>query len=477
MVAESRGGRVQTGQGIGGRCARTSAIVASVVAALVLGACGTPLGASPTTTGPSAKAPTLSLGQPQASDQGYPPITIHAPTWPPASGTRRSSGPDATPDTSRDTSVINGFYRVPSPLNAAPPGSIVRTSVIDSAGLLPAGATAYRVLFHSESITGSDIAESGVIVVPGGAPPATGFPIVSWAHGTTGLAAQCAPSLSGVGTIPYLDQLLSARAIVVATDYQGLGTSDIQPYLVGQSEAQGVLDAARAARNLVGPAASNTVVVIGYSQGGQAALFSGQIAQSYAPELYVAGVASVAPVTSLTELAPPVPEATADGDAGFAVMALYAWSATYGNLPLTSVLTTTALRDGTLTTSACSSAVATAYDRIPTGLIFKPGWSTNPAVSSDDAANEPGQSPISAPVLVVQGTEDALVPYAATTGLVTDTLCHDQHDTVRYVPVAGASHDGALEEGASIIVPWIAGRLAGTAATDTCPDSGTQPSG
>ena len=234
---------------------------------------------------------------------------------------------------------------------------------------------------------------------------------MSWAHGTTGLAAPCAPSVSGVGTIPYLDALVRARMIVVATDYQGLGTSDIQPYLVGQSEAQGVLDAARAARSLVGGAASNTVVVVGYSQGGQAALFSGQIAQSYAPELYVAGVAAVAPVTSLTELAPPVPEPRTDDDAGFAVMALYAWSATYGNLPLTSVLTTDALRDGTLTTSACASAVATAYDGIPTDRIFKPGWSTNPAVSGDDAANEPGQSPISAPVLVVQGTDDSLIPY------------------------------------------------------------------
>ena len=96
--------------------------------------------------------------------------------------------------------------------------------------------------------------------------------------------------------------------IVAATDYQGLGTPGSSPYLVGHSEAQGVLDAARAARNLVGDAASNTVVVLGYSQGGQAALFAGQIAQSYAPELYLAGVAAVAPVTSLTELAPSVPD-------------------------------------------------------------------------------------------------------------------------------------------------------------------------
>jgi pimeloyl-ACP methyl ester carboxylesterase len=141
------------------------------------------------------------------------------------------------------------------------------------------------------------------------------------------------------------------------------------------------------------------------------------------------------------------------------------------------VLTAHALHDGTLAIAACAGAVVTAYDGMPTDRIFKPGWSTNPAVSGDDAANEPGQSPISAPVLVVQGTDDSLIPYATTTHLVDDTLCGEQHDTVRYVPVAGAGHDGALVEGTPIIVPWIAGRLSGTAATDTCPDSGTQPTG
>ncbi|MGD0394661.1 MAG: lipase family protein, partial [Acidimicrobiales bacterium] len=170
---------------------------------------------------------------------------------------------------------LDAFYKVPTTLNPAPPGSIIRWRVIPAAGQLPPGATAYRILYHSESITGSDVAVSGLIVVPGGAPPTGGFPIVSWAHGTTGLPSQCAPSLGPLSSISYLLPLLKARMIVAATDYQGLGTPGIQPYLVGQSEAQGVLDAARAARNLEGPAASNTVVVLGYSQGGQAALFAG----------------------------------------------------------------------------------------------------------------------------------------------------------------------------------------------------------
>jgi pimeloyl-ACP methyl ester carboxylesterase len=362
---------------------------------------------------------------------------------------------------------LTSFYRVPSPLSPAPPGTVIRSQPISADGQLPPGATAYRVVYHSETIDGTDTAVSGVVVVPGGAPPPGGFPIVSWAHGTTGLSDQCAPSVAGFGAIPYLATLLDDRMIVAATDYEGLGT--VHPYLVGQSEGQGVLDAARAARTLVGVAASNTVVVLGYSQGGQAALFAGQIAQSYAPELFVAGVVSVAPVTSLTELAPAVPGGTTDPDSGFAAMALYAWSATYRTFALSSVLAAEGLRHAQSLGSACSGTVGAVYDAIPTDLLFRPGWSRIPAVSAADALNQPGNAPISAPVLVVQGTRDSLVPYRTTTSLVDDTLCRDQHDEVRYAPIKGASHSGALLSGQSTIERWIVERVHRQAPANTCP--------
>ncbi|MGO8872759.1 MAG: lipase family protein [Acidimicrobiales bacterium] len=192
---------------------------------------------------------------------------------------------------------------------------MIRSAPLATGGSLPSGTTAERVLYHSRSITGGELAVSGMVVVPGGPPPPGGFPIVSYAHGTTGLAPTCAPSLDGIAAIPDLAALVALvarRMVVVATDCQGLGTGGVHPYLVGQSEAQGVLDAARAARDLLGPATSNTVVVLGYSQGGQAAIFAGQIGRAYAPELYLAGVVAIAPVTSLTRLAPSVPSARPD---------------------------------------------------------------------------------------------------------------------------------------------------------------------
>ncbi len=369
--------------------------------------------------------------------------------------------------TSVDGSLAD-FYRAPSPLAPGPAGSIIRSMVIPSAGQLPPGAVAYRVLYHSESIGGSDIAVSGMVVVPGGAPPKTGFPVVTWAHGTTGLAEQCAPSLDGFASIPLLDSLLERHVIVAATDYQGLGTPGGHPYLVGQSEAQGVLDAARAARNLVGGEASNTVVVLGYSQGGQAALFASQIASSYAPELFVAGAAVAAPVTSLDEFVPSSDTSSVDQTAVYAVMALDAWSHTYGNVSLSSVLTPTALRSAPDIASECSGALAATYASIDTSRLFPPGWDQSPAVRTDIADNEPGRYPTATPLLVVEGEEDTLTPYPTVSAFVATTLCRVEDDTVKYVPIADTGHSGLMQSAAPVLLRWISARVAGEPPSDSC---------
>ena len=360
------------------------------------------------------------------------------------------------------------FYRTSGPLPPAPPGAIVRSVVIPSAGLLPGGATAYRVLYHSQSIAGVDIAVSGVVVVPGGTPPPGGFPIVAWAHGTTGLSDQCAPSLGGFASIPSLTAFLDRGMIVAATDYEGLGTPGIHPYLVGQSEAQSVLDSARAARNLAGVTASNQVAVVGYSQGGQAALFAAQIAAAYSPELFVAGAVAAAPVTSLDEFVPAKPSSEHDLDAVYALMALDAWSRAYGNLPLSSVLTASTVRQAPAIATRCIDALAAPYDTADAGRLFRSGWESEPGLRTDVERNRPGQAPTSAPVLVVEGTKDQVTPYRVVTDFVAADLCRNQHDTVQYDSFAGTDHGGVFATAAPQILRWVTQRLSGAAPPDTC---------
>jgi pimeloyl-ACP methyl ester carboxylesterase len=377
-----------------------------------------------------------------------------------------------TPPADGGESVVSGalaaFYRPPDPLPSAPAGTVIRSQALPVDDTLPAGTRAYRVLYHSTSSSGGDLAESGVVVVPGGSPPVGGFPVVSWAHGTTGVASGCAPSVTGTSTLPHLAALVRSGDIVAATDYRGLGAPGQHPYLVGTSEAEDVLDAARAARSLVGRAASDQVAVLGFSQGGQAALFAGELAPRYAPDLSLAGVAAVAPVTSVLELAPTGDAPPPSGQSAFTAMVLYAWAKHYRTFDLQRVLTRAGLADLTAVSSSCVDAVASLYDAVAPARFFQPGWQAVPAVRAANRVNVPGDAPTSAPILIVQGSADEVVPATRTTRFVDSQLCGQQYDSVDYALESGLGHAQALDDSGGVIDRWLQARFTGVDGTDSC---------
>jgi hypothetical protein len=138
-----------------------------------------------------------------------------------------------------------------------------------------------------------------MVAAPAEAAPGDGRDIVSWAHGLTGLQDRCAPSRGfrffGHDFYELAPDIVGEGYVGVATDYEGLGTPGMHPYLVGASEGRGVLDIVKAAQQIEEAGASDRVVVWGLSQGGHSALFAGEIAPSWAPELEVLGVAATAP--------------------------------------------------------------------------------------------------------------------------------------------------------------------------------------
>src|SRR6476619_6188434 len=163
---------------------------------------------------------------------------------------------------------------------------------------------AFRILYRSTDPSGRPIPVSGAIYIPNGPAPAGGRNIISWAHPTSGVVPPCAPSLMpDVGGMMWnLGNMIAEGYIVVATDYPGLGTDGIHPYLIGESEARSVLNSVRAAREMPNTGASNRFAVWGHSQGGHAALFTGEVAARYAPDLKLVGVAAAAPATYLIQL-------------------------------------------------------------------------------------------------------------------------------------------------------------------------------
>ena len=399
-----------------------------------------------------------------------------------SSSTRSNTGtqPATVAWSSPGPSTVPSFYDPPTPLKLAAPGTLIREEKVTGVPGFPTNATLWRVLYHSRSITGTDIAVSGYVAIPTAPAPSQGRPIIAWAHGTTGVARICAPSLfsnapkaSGIYLAPGLAQFVNAGYVVAATDYQGLGGPGVHPYLVGQAEGQNVLDAARAAGHLAGAHTSTRVVIVGHSQGGQAALFAGQLATNYASGLHVVGTLAIAP---LTEASKALPLAEQFGETNLLALAGYSWAHTYPDLSLNTFFVPTAITMiDSLMTTTCDSQIYTALHNKPADQILEPGFASDPAFVAHLHQNDPGNVHTDSPILIVQGTADTTVPDVLAETFEADQ-CPAAHDDLALRLYPGATHGTVLAAAANDMLSWIHDRLAGVPAASGC-SSTTVPAG
>jgi hypothetical protein len=229
--------------------------------------------------------------------------------------TERPLQPAATGNVCLDTDIAAALMgKAPGDLLAAP------QDVTSASGL--AYGRLYRIAYATTGEAGSVIASCGLVAIP----PRTALTsVAAWAHGTVGLKQVCQPSMNPAGfvaPVPSGSQdrgslvgMLRSGAAVAATDYpsQGMGSDQLQRYVLGVAEGVAVLDSARAiTRNPaafglqpVSASAELPLFIWGHSQGGGAALWAGQIAQEYLAlrgdrTLDLAGVAALAPASQLT---------------------------------------------------------------------------------------------------------------------------------------------------------------------------------
>ncbi|OZC67651.1 hypothetical protein CH276_04220 [Rhodococcus sp. 06-470-2] len=185
-------------------------------------------------------------------------------------------------------------------------------TVLDSAdfgdrspALAATGATLYRFVYESTSgVDNSPTAVSGVAAVPAGTPPEGGWPIIVYGHGTTGVQADCGPTLYPdlLGYQFAVQDFTALGYVTVLPDYQGLGTGGgTHPYLEPRTTGNNMIDAARAARTAL-PDVSTRWAAVGLSQGGQAAWAANELAASYGQGLDLVGSVSLSPPTDLKPL-------------------------------------------------------------------------------------------------------------------------------------------------------------------------------
>ncbi|MGV8871254.1 MAG: lipase family protein [Rhodococcus sp. (in: high G+C Gram-positive bacteria)] len=231
--------------------------------------------------------------------------------------------------------AVSDFYGPPAPLPLAAPGTVIRTelsvdAVIPGTGAL-VDAHATRVMYVSRDVQDQPTAVTGTLLVP--TMPWTGVgprPLVAFGPGTQGLGDQCAPSKLMTFGQEYenlqIGPLLALGYSVAVTDYQGLGTPGVHPYLNRVAGGRALLDMARAARSMDehGVSPDAPLALWGYSQGGQASGAAAELASTYAPELTFVGAFAGSPAPDLTDLADFGDQSILSGGIGWVVAGLIA---------------------------------------------------------------------------------------------------------------------------------------------------------
>ncbi|EEY77438.1 hypothetical protein HMPREF0012_00307 [Acinetobacter calcoaceticus RUH2202] len=161
------------------------------------------------------------------------------------------------------------------------------------------GASSIKVMtYNMVNVQGKTAEATALVMFPKIAQPKDGYRVVVWEHGTVGVGDSCAPSNSTINPRFKIlaDTLLAAGYVIVAPDYEGLGTKGIHPYLNLASEAKSALAAVKAAKDHYGTQLNGDWMSVGQSQGGQASIGTAEYANTDAS--YKGAVAG-APASSL----------------------------------------------------------------------------------------------------------------------------------------------------------------------------------
>jgi pimeloyl-ACP methyl ester carboxylesterase len=361
------------------------------------------------------------------------------------------------------------FYAPPTSLPGKAHGDLVWARALTGAPVVPGAASTKVVLYRSTGVDGKPTAVSGVVSIPKGHAPKGGWPVISYAHGTTGIADQCAPSRDVAGTpvhpynayvFPLLTRWLKAGYAVVRTDYEGLGTPGVHPYLIGSSEGRSTLDMVLAAHQLDPRIALTKVILSGHSQGGHAALFAAALAKRWTPGLTIRGTVAFAPASHLDEQIPLTTALTAPGGGLSGLVATIARGIATASpsLDTTALLSdqAQALYPQTLAQCLPELSAATSFGGVPPKEIFRAGVDFGPVAKLLDA-QDPSHLKIQTPLLIEQGSADTTV-----FPVFTDTLSTELRKAgtkLTYTKVPGVDHGGIVTAAAKDSTTWIAKRL------------------
>jgi pimeloyl-ACP methyl ester carboxylesterase len=305
------------------------------------------------------------------------------------------------------------FYTPPGTLPKGPHGTPIRQRKLTGEAVLSSARTNTLLLYRSQAVDGKTVAVSGTVAVPKGKAPKAGWPVITWAHGTVGIADACAPSLAGTQAnydSKLLNRWLKAGYAVVRTDYEGLGTPGEHPYLIGVSAGRSVLDMVRAARKL-DSSLGKSVVIAGHSQGGHAALWAASLAKKWSPELKLRGTVAFAPASHIGEQGALLRALSSpSGVSGLVAMLVRGIDIANPSLGIGGLLSDQATALYPQIDQKCLDGLSAAdsFGGLAPANLFRADAPLDPVIAALNA-NDPETLKIAGPVLIEQGKADTTV--------------------------------------------------------------------
>jgi acetyl esterase/lipase len=374
--------------------------------------------------------------------------------------------PFENPHAGVTTRAPDAFYVPPANLPSRR-GALLRSEPLRDVSL-PNGMRGWRILYTT-SVNDETPATAVATVFASAQLPPGPRPVIAWAHGTTGLLQKCMPSLVSAPSdgIPARERAMDAGWVIVATDYSFAERGGPHPYLVGEGEARAVLDAVRAARQMPELTLDSRTVVWGHSQGGHAALWTGMIGPTYAPDVDIAGIVAIAPAADMMRILD-LNEAI---DKRLGPYVARAYSRFYPDVSFEQALRPEARAAAHEIVNLCGAVPQEDPQRIAALAISFEGpalASANSALAARLTQNTPN-GPIAAPLVIAQGLGDIVVPPPATEAYV-DARCA-AGQALEYWTFAGHDHGNIVQPGTVLDTPlisWTRARLAGPPQTDGC---------
>lgn len=361
------------------------------------------------------------------------------------------------------------------------PGTLLSATTmptLDAKFLVP-NIRAARIYYRSSNgDTNLFTVVSGSVFIPSQEPPEGGWPVVAMGHGTVGINNECAPSLSDNldGMAPSVQWLVLHGYAVAVTDYEGLGSKGIHPYLDARTAGRNMIDSVRALRHTFPGAISDRWAALGHSQGGAAAWAADEQAANYGPELHLVGAVAMAPAADVSGMVDKAMKGKLSPDQPLALQAIVdSLTRTHPGLIHREDFSTPAGRKNWDKLSACSGS----------GLYLRGFYADklgpkDLVPQSDSAAHKLRtilqawalpQRPLSAPLSVWYGGADTFIDPRWTAAAIKASCKLGGSISIEFEPTKGHGQFDLMGQ-----ATWMLDRFAGKPAQNDCDNHDEFPS-